>query len=212
MRLRVAGINHNDLLGRDRLWDWLFRMKHLEKAPPAFVAVEYDEKIFRKIRQQRPRLRMLAEEAWPGSSPSVLKAIEHSLAYEGDLHEGVFPGIETVWLDRSRKVDDPTIVSEYARDRMAIYKSFAPSGQKTLSNASLRDMSDTAWTRGSMPRSGGSERDARFARVILDRLRSECRGWAIVIVGSGHASETEGSMANRLRREGIKCQVNQLRP
>lgn len=157
-------------------------------------------------------LRTLAAGAWPGSSQSVLKAIEDSLGYEGDLHEGVFPCIETVWLDQGRAVGDPTILSQYARDRLNIYKSFVPGEQKVLSNASLLTMSATALERGSMPLPGGSDRDAKFARVILDRVQSEGRDWAIVIVGSNHASEVEGSMVSRLKGEGIRCHVSQLSP
>jgi len=212
MRLRIAGIVHNDLMGRKRLLKWLREMRDFEEVPPVFVAVEYDESIFGKIRAQRSVLRRLAAEAWQGSSQSVLKAIQDSLGYEGDLHEGVFPGIKTVWLDQGRTVEDPTILSQYARDRLNIYKSFVPREQKVLSNATLLAMSGTAWERGSTPRPGGSDRDAKFARVIIDRLQSESRGWAIVIVGSNHASEVEGSMVSRLKGEEIECQMSQLRP
>ena len=212
MRLRIAGIVHNDLCGRKRLLKWLRETKDLEEVPPVFVAVEYDESIFGKIRTQRSVLKTLAAEAWPGSPQLVLKAIEDSLGYEGDLHEGVFPGIETVWLDHGRTVEDPTILSQYARDRLNIYRSFVHGEHKALSNATLLTMSATAWELGSTPRPGGSDRDAKFAGVIRDRLKWESRGWAIVIVGSNHASGVEGGMVSRLKSQGIECQVNQLNP
>lgn len=212
MRLRIVGIVHNDLMGRKRLLKWLREMKDLEEVPPVFIAVEYDENIFGQIRAQRSMLMRLAKETWPSSSKSVLKEIEDSLGYEGDLHEDVFPGIETVWLDQGRTLEDTTILSQYARDRLNIYKSFVHAEQKSLSNASLQTMSATAWERGSTPQLGGSERDAKFTRVILGRLQNESRDWAIVIVGSSHASEVEGSMVSLLKGKGIECQVNQLRP
>lgn len=212
MRLRVAGVVHNDLLGRERLLNWLREIKDLEKTTPLFIAVEYDESIFGVIRSQRPVLRTLAAEAWPGSSQSVLKLIEDSLAYEGDLHELVFPAVDTLWLDQGRAVGDPTILSDYARDRLNIYKSFVAGESRALSNATLLTMSATAWERGSAPQPGGSDRDAKFARMILDRLKEERRGWAIVIVGSNHASGVQGGMVSRLKSQGIECQVNQLNP
>lgn len=128
MRLKIAGIVHNDVLGRERLLKWLQEAKTTEESPPAFIAVEYDEEIFRQIRVQRPVLRRLAAEAWSGAPSSVLKAIEESLVYEGDLHETVFPGIGTVWLDQGRTVNDPTCISQYAQDRINIYRSFIPDG------------------------------------------------------------------------------------
>lgn len=212
MRLRVVGVVHNDLLGRERLLKWLPEIKDLEKTPLLFVAVEYDESNFRLIRSQRSVLRKLAAKTWPGSSQSVLKLIEDSLAYEGDLYGIVFPAVETLWLDQDRTVVDPTILSNYARDRLNIYKSFVSDEPTALSSAMLRTMSVTAWECCSAPRSGGSDRDAKFTRVILDRLKEKRRGWAIVIVGSSHASGVEGDMVSRLKSQGIECQVNRLNP
>lgn len=137
MRLKIAGIVHNDVLGRERLLKWLQETKTTEKSPPAFIAVEYDQEIFRRIQAQRPVFRRLAAEAWPGAPSSVLKAIEESLVYEGDLHETVFPGIETVWLDQGRTVNDPTCISQYAQDRINIYRSFIPDGLLELGERSL---------------------------------------------------------------------------
>lgn len=212
MRLRIAGIVHNDLIGRERLLNWLLQIKDVEKVPPFFAAVEYDETMFRKIREQGSVLRRLAAEAWPDSSQEVLKVVEDSLGYEGDLHECVFPGIETVWLDQGRTVKDSTILSQYAHHRLEIYKSFFPSVEMGLSNGSLKTMSSIAWERGSPPRPGGSDRDEKFAQVIIHRLQRESWGWAIAIVGSIHASEVEGSMLSRLKDEGIECQMSQLWP
>lgn len=106
MRLKIAGINHNDILGRECLLRWLHEAKAMENSPPAFIKVEYDEVIFRQIKEQRRDLRRLAEETWPSTPPSVLKVIEESLVYEGDLHKKVFTNVETVWLDQGRIITD----------------------------------------------------------------------------------------------------------
>jgi len=211
-QLKIAGIVHNDLLGRERLRAWLRGIKASERTPPAFVAVEYDQNMFRQLAAQRPTLRALAREEWPDSSESILDTIENSLCYEGDVHEGVFPGVETVWLDKGRTVKDPTVVSAYAHDRLNLYKSFVARELRELSDANLLTMSRTAWARGDPPEIGGSVRDAKFARMILDRLRLANRGWAVAAIGSSHAGEVEGSTADRLRSEGIKCQVSFLSP
>lgn len=213
MRLKIAGIVHNDVLGRERLFKWLQEAKTTEESLPAFIAVEYDEEIFRRIRAQRPVFRRLAVEAWPGVPSSVLKAIEESLVYEGDLHETVFPGIETAWLDQGRTVNDPTCISQYAQDRIKIYRSFIPDGLLELGEGSLMHMSIVAWDQGSLPQPGGSERDVKFAQLILERSRREISEWAIVIVGLNHASEVDGHMVRRLKDEGtIECAVTELRP
>ena len=212
MRLWVAGIVHNDLFGRERLLRWLREIQDMEKTSPLFVAVEFDESIFCEIRKQRQKLRELAEEAWPNSCISVLKIIEDSLVYEGDLHELVFPSVETLWLDQGRKVSDKSILSRFAHDRLNIYKSFVPSGSKALSKLTLLSMSIAAWEIGAKPQPGGFERDVKFSHMILDRLKGEADGWAVAIVGSNHASDVEGSMVILLQNQSIKCQVNKLCP
>lgn len=74
-------------------------------------------------------------------------------------------------------------------------------------------MSIVAWNQGSPPQSGGSERDVKFAQLILERLRREISEWAIVIVGLNHAGEVEGHMVRHLKDEGtIECAVTDLRP
>lgn len=212
MRLRIAGVVHNDVLGRERLFKWFQEVKAVEETPPAFVAVEYDEEIFCKIRAQRPILGRLAANVWPNALSSVRKAIEESVAYEGDLHETVFPGVDTVWLDQGRTVSDPTIISDYALDRLNIYKSFIPEGQAELGDESLLHMSISAWDRGASPQPGRWERDIKFAQLIVDRSLPEVSRWAIVIVGINHATEVEGHMARLLRDQGIECQASELRP
>lgn len=74
-------------------------------------------------------------------------------------------------------------------------------------------MSIVAWNQGSPPQLGGSERDVKFAQLILERLRREISEWAIVIVGLNHASEVEGHMVGRFKDEGtIEYAVTELRP
>jgi hypothetical protein len=213
MRMRIAGVHHNDVFGRRRLQEWLQGLKNLEKNPPSFVAVEYDENIFRIIQKQRTKFQALAAKGWPGSSQSVLKTIGNSLVYEGDLHESIFPCIETIWLDQGREIDDPTILSQYASDRLNIYKTYVKNcnlGEpKALLNATLEIMSTAAWKSFSEPLSS-SERDYKFASIIVNRLQNQRSIWAIIIVGVNHASNVEGSMVNLLNNEGIDCHVSRL--
>lgn len=212
MRLRIAGVNHNDVLGRERLIKWLQEVKTVEETQPAFVAVEYDEEIFYKIREQRPILGKLVSNVWPNTPSLVRKVIEESLVYEGDLHDMIFPGVKTIWLDQGKNVSDPTIISNYARNRLNIYRCFIPVDQAELGDESLRHMSISAWHRVVSPQPGGSERDIKFAQLIADRSRQESSEWAIVIVGIDHVCEVEGYMVTLLRDQGIKYQVSELKP
>ncbi len=210
MRLRVAGVNHNDVLGRDRLLAWLQKVCNEENSHPSFVAVEYNRSHFADIKSQRPLFRKLAAEVWPNSSKQVFDTIQDSLAYEGDLHELIFSGAETVWLDQGRLVDDPTRLSKYACDRLKIYRNFIKSERLALSPEDFSTMSNAAWKHREPPQP--DDRDFKFAEVLLDRFIRDQTDWGIAIVGSDHASGVDGSMVNRLEGEGVVCQVKQLWP
>ena len=212
MRLRIAGINHNDILGPQRLFAWYEELKSVEYQSPSFVAVEYDELLFRQIKMQRPTMRRLVTERWPDTNDEILLILENSLVYEGDLHEQVFLGVDTLWLDKGRIITDPTVISEYARDRLLIYESFISSTSTKLNMDDIISMCKAAWDHGAAPQRGGSQRDDQFSRAILDKIATARSGWAIVIVGSCHCAMVDGSMVRLLMDQGIQCEVRELRP
>jgi hypothetical protein len=63
MHLHLAGINHYDSLGRQRLKRLLEELVVQEGSLPAFVAVEWDERIFEKVPAQHAEVRDLARAA-----------------------------------------------------------------------------------------------------------------------------------------------------
>ena len=73
MKLKIAGINHNDILGPQRLLQWLEDLKVNEDTLPEFVAVEFGQEHFPSIKLQRPLMRKFVLEAWPdtGNSGSI---------------------------------------------------------------------------------------------------------------------------------------------
>ncbi len=212
MRLRIAGVNHNDILGARRLRAWYDQVRNLETSTPTFVAVEFDRELFEQVRLQRPLIRRLASEVWPETDDEVLCLIERSLVYEGDLHERIFPGVETVWLDQGRKTTYPTDMSGYAQDRLSIYRRFISVAKSRLEIDDVKVMCQAAWNQGVAPQPGGTCRDLKFSQKIMQRVANGESDWAIVVVGSSHASQVEGSMVSRLTGQGIACPVTELRP
>ena len=55
MKLHLAGVNHFDPLGPGNLLEWLTGLFVGEQTEPCFIAVEWDELDFNKVRPQRPR-------------------------------------------------------------------------------------------------------------------------------------------------------------
>jgi hypothetical protein len=212
VKIWIAGINHNDILGPRRLFQWLEHVKASHDRLPEFVAVEFGQEYFPSIKSQRPLMRKLATETWPDSPVEIQILFEEALLFEVDLHTKLFPTVETIWMDQGRVIDDPTIISDYAKDRMNIYRSLLPGATKKIELRDIESMCMVAWDRGNQPKTGGTERDANFANAILSRAAEFTNGWGIVIVGSSHTSQLPGTMTSRIIGGGIQCEVTELRP
>lgn len=208
--LYIAGIQHFDPLCRDRLFNWLKVLQKSHHRPPFFVAVEWDENIFRKVAGQRITLQQLAKKAWPQASSLFLEKLSEAMAFEADTHIELFPNIPTLWLDNDRIVN-PEIVENYARDRLNVYRSFLSSEIAELNYETLLIMSREAWDRSSKP-SQGNSRDVQFADLICECFNQTNNCWAIAIVGANHASTASGYMGAILIEKGIKCNVTILEP
>ncbi len=123
----------------------------------------------------------------------------------------VFPGVETVWLDGGREVQDLSVVTRYASDRLNIYKSYLPKGLTEFSLTILQEMSRKAWKTADDSIEGGTSRDLKFAKLVLQKLRNARSDWAIIIVGKNHASKNPGCMRASLEKRGVDCEVSELR-
>lgn len=212
MRVFIAGINHNDVLGQRRLIKWLNEKANTERDDPEFVAVEWDEGMHSRVKAQRKLIGELVRKEWPAATDYFVHTIERSLGYDGDTHCEVFPSVNTIWLDKGRALGDPAIVDNYYVDRMNIYRCCAQGVPMDFTENLLHDMSVRAWDLGGSPVPGGDSRDALFSEMIIEETKRALSGWCIVIVGCNHAGLSNGSMAWRLRKEGMVCLPDELRP
>lgn len=212
MKIWIAGMNHNDILGPHRLTNWIEHVKENEDSLPNFVGVESSQNIFSQIKMQRPLMKRFVQEIWPETNQEIQALFENSLLFEVDLHVNFFPTVKTIWMDQGRIVNDPTIISNYAKERMNIYRSFIPDCNKKLKIVDVEKMSKVSWAQANQTQSGGTNRDAMFAETILKQMNEAQSGWAIVIVGARHASRSPGTMLTRLIDAGISCEVTVLRP
>jgi hypothetical protein len=209
MILRIAGINHFDPAGRQRLTDWLaFSSKKFGN--PAFVGTEWDRDIFARVKSQRGEFQGLISKQWPNLSPGLLKVLTLSLAYEADSHTEVLSDVEVVWLDEGRQAQEDDI-QNYARDRFAMYQRWL-GGEVTERDDSviLAKMSERAIGEAGRPPSVGNERDAKFADSILRRVGKGGGDWAVVIVGKFHALTYKGAMRQLLEEKEQSCEVSPL--
>ena len=209
MILRIAGINHFDPAGRQRLADWL-ALDAKKLGNPAFVATEWDKGIFARVKAQRGEFQYLINKQWPNLSPELQKVLTLSLAYEADTHIEVFPDVEVLWLDERRQAPEDD-VQKYPLYRFEMYKRWL--GDKITErddSVILAKMSERAIGEGGRPPSVGNERDAKFADSILRRVGKGGGDWAVVIVGKFHALTYKGAMRHLLEEKEQICEVSPL--
>jgi hypothetical protein len=195
----MVGVNHFDPLGRVDLLERLHALASRHSNPPAFVAVEYDQRHFRSIAGQRDSFRSLIETECDGLRDGKLDAFANSLVYEGDSHHEVFPDVPVLWPDQGRKLSESDLEG-YAKQRLNVYLGHSGGdlrGAVEKVSRSIRAMAGTEIDR---------ERSKMFATRIRDRVREVNGSWAIVITGEAHASNSvRGSMRQLLEAAGVNC-------
>ncbi len=205
MLLRIAGINHFDVLGREKIERWLANYAQ-ERPGPSFIATEWDQAIFDIVRGQRDRFRELAAERWPEFPNELLDTMAMSLGYEADSHMLSYPNLDVLWLDQGRDADQNDL-NRYAEDRLELYARFVGQGLNQPNRELLAAMSRAADQQAAGV-SGIGARDLQFAQRILRRANED--GWAATIVGRRHTADENGSMRRLLEEGGQRCEVTLL--
>ncbi len=196
-RVFLAGVNHLDPLGRERLVERLGRIAD-DGVRPEFAAVEYDPQHFSRIvDEQRPAFRRLLKQAWPDLDDAELDLLELSLGYEGDAHRAIFPKAEVVWLDQGRE-EDSDVLETFARDTVVKYRWHL--GNQL--HGRIGELSAVVTAQPEHQKPGG--RDEAFAAIVLEKLESLPVG--VVVVGGLHVDlDVQGTMAQRLVQGGVQC-------
>jgi hypothetical protein len=103
-----------------------------ERPGPSFLATEWEEAIFERVKGQRARFRQLAANRWPEFSDELLSTLALSLAYEADSHTASYPNLDVLCFDQGREANEDDL-NRYAEDRLALYASLIDE------NVNLRD-------------------------------------------------------------------------
>lgn len=216
MELYLAGVNHNDPLGRIELTRWLKRLAGCKGSPPGFVAVEWDERVAARIHAQREGLRQLVADDWPAAPTGFGDSLALTLAYEADTPAEVFPTVEMIWLDADREPepDHEQIIRDYAERlwRMLYRPCLARGPLPQARDDALTVISRCVWSLSGSGRDGVGERDEKWANRLLNSTANHAGSWATAVVGASHASDREGSLRRILERAGVACTADILRP
>ncbi|MCK9418853.1 MAG: hypothetical protein M0R70_05665 [Nitrospirae bacterium] len=204
MELYIAGINHFDPLCRVRLGEWLKYQSSCHSMTPAFIAVEADAEVYRQLLVQREIFRKMLEKEFPNLQRDVKEMLALTIYYEADTHSTVFHASTIIWLDAERMFSRAAI-TDYAKDRLAIYRRFLNKGM------ALDKISEQLWNfdwneQPTTPLGDPDHtRDDVFYKKIKDTCDLKNDSWAIAIVGATHAADREHSMRQLLESSGIKC-------
>ncbi len=203
--LRIAGINHKDPAMRQRLIE-LLTDYYGKYETPDFIAVEWDEDVFKAVMAKREEFRGLLKEEWPNITEKLLNTLVQSLGYEGDAHLGVYPNVDTVWLDQGRKDYGSDFIENLAKRRLRDYRKFLGTCCINAPDA-LSRISESA-SKVDCPRY--DPRDRIFADAIRNNSIVGGNDWAIAIVGDDHARMGGGSVRDLLAAMGYKSEVCSL--
>ena len=203
MMLSIAGVYHFDPTGRERLKRHLEELSSSMKDRPMFIAVEWDSGLFAQVKEQRSKFRELAQEQWPTAGSDLMAILELSLGYEADTHSEVFPSSPVLWLDQGRQAN----VQTYAQQRLNVYRSFLETDNLPLNTETALAMFSEEARKRAQNLTESTPRDATFASLINEKAIQSQGRWAIVIVGTSHASANPGSMRKLLEDQGYSCKV-----
>jgi len=202
MTLFIAGINHFDPMARERVANWLCSLSERNGSPPSFIAVEFDEQLFRLLSAQRPQYRACIHRLWPSIPDSDLDHFEQSLGFEGDTHTECYYGTDVVWLDHGRALP-PGTIETHVWQRLQALKFFEARNSLMLPGIVSEQVQPYARAEDFSP-----ERSRIFAERILERARTQDWKWAIAITGASHASDRfENSMRRLLEKAGVNCET-----
>lgn len=125
--------------------------------------------------------------------------------------------VERLWLDTGTPCTTNNVYNargNFYQTRLETKKVLFPAETATV----LALLSQTSWNlfdgqRRQFPNPTDALRSEIFARRVLDRIKQESEGWAIVIVGAYHASGSIlESTRPRLTDGGIECKVDWIKP
>jgi len=209
----IGAVRHYDPLGRRRIVDLLQTQKQVYGSSPLFVAVEWEEKVFRAIETQRPHFRELISAAWPCQSEDFLDVMAASLAFDGDSHRDDESIGQTIWMDQQGTSPNDPKVLEYAEARLERIRFLV--GGDTLPDdpfRALSTISEKLWTLppDCVDLEDEGQRDRTFWATLQPHLNSSALGWGLVIVGQLHAEQCDIRLTGILKANGVNCCVTLL--
>lgn len=210
MFLRIAGIAHPDPLGRSTLKLWISDLVKLDPNKPSFVAVEWDQSIFAKVRDQRKRLANLARQEWPDAPGDFISTLSNAMGFGADSHTDLLPNVHRLWLDEGREIDDITKITRFAEDRMNNYRTMLNPEIGTYGDKQLKWMSSVAWASVDCNRPP-SQRDQTFANRIIEYASRSDFNWGLIVVGVCHIRSGFGFMRDLLEEFGFDCYSTELK-
>jgi hypothetical protein len=205
-----------------------------QKTPPRFVAVEWEQSVFKRFAAWRPRIAEGLRSRWSFLTRQDCHELSLALAWEGDAYAGRFPGTDLLWLEsgfqeadlkRRSSGDADEFLKCLARNLLQrLCNPCRPPSYEFIANIASppepRDKKElidwvwrTAWSQA-FEEPGGFERDARWAAAISERSSGLRGGWIAVVVGWAHA-DPEGDhqrLRGLLSSKGFSIKSVRLAP
>jgi len=204
MDLFLAGGLHGDPLARQELVAWLKELRAEYGQDPQFVATEWDSGTKSKALRdhQRDRFRKFALGLWEDAcDPVIAERLSSMVGWEVDAHREVFPNLDPVFLDpierKTHKGLDGALYFEIVRKRLDNFR-----GPRTDVDAILQHVRDAEVKAAPAALADAAQknegRDAGWVEVFMNEMEKNDNGWAIGVMGAGHASRNHESTCREL--------------
>jgi hypothetical protein len=226
--IRMYGGVHNDPGSRQEFIEELAK----QKTQPHFVAVEWEQSLFKRLATWRPWIEEGLRSRWGFLTREDCHELSLALAWEGDAYARRFPGTDLLWLESG--FQEAELKRRYGTDADKFPESCARGLLERLCNLwtmserlantaplpeprSKKELIDrvwrTMWAEAS-GESGGFQRDTRWAAAISERSSGLRGGWIAVVVGWAHA-DPEGDnrrLRDLLLSKGFSIKAIRLAP
>lgn len=229
----ILGTVHLDPLCHAALTDELNRMK-ADNPPPDFIGVESTGlEFFAYVLRQREEFQKWAPKVPSPMPPKLVSRLAPTLFFDIDAHLAIFDGVESLHLDSGREtyLDDlgrskpmaQFMVGGQGTGWLGSLHEFryqngleGDDGERTVPELSnqTRSASSVIANYFTTPMQWANHVDATRDQVWCERVRKKLRsgsdGFALLIVGNRHGKDTDGSIRQLLRSEGISVRTCDL--
>jgi hypothetical protein len=180
VKIVLIGLNHFDILGREKLQKKLVAIKNENVKPPLLIATEYPLAFYDKYEINLIRFKEKCKVNLGGISDQNTELIVSAYMYELDLMHKLFPSIPKVEL---RNIPENSSIEQWEDERIVAYKHFIKKAKDSESN-----LKDVILMNNHLDTSSLARDNRKFCELLFSEIEKQKSNssFLISITGSHH--------------------------